>query len=103
MKTIIGAVALSFLALPLPALSKEIQNACLRSDRPAASRELCTCIQDAANMTLSTKDQKMAAGFFSDPQRAQEIRQSDRRAHELFWERYVRFGEAAETFCKSSG
>jgi len=30
---------------------------------------------------------------------AQEIRQSDRRNHEIFWEKYKAFGETADTFC----
>ncbi|MEL7343916.1 MAG: hypothetical protein AAFN59_03535 [Pseudomonadota bacterium] len=101
MRTLSGALVLCLLATPVPVIAKDIQNACLRSDRSAASRALCTCIQDAANMTLSTKDQKTAAGLFADPHRAQEIRQSDRRSDELFWERYRRFGEAAESFCQS--
>lgn len=101
MKTLSGALVLCLLATPVPVIAKDIQNACLRSDRSAANRALCTCIQDAANMTLSTKDQKTAAGFFANPHRAQEVRQSDRRSDELFWERYKRFGEAAESFCRS--
>lgn len=101
MKPLFGAVALCLLATPVPVIAKDIQNACMRSDRPAASRALCSCIQDAANMTLSTKDQRMAADFFADPHQAQVIRQSDRRSHELFWERYKRFGETAEAYCKT--
>lgn len=77
-----------------------IQNACL-SSRGGADRVLCACIQAAANRTLSNRDQRLAASFFEDPHRAQEIRQSDRRAHERFWDRYRAFGETAEAFCES--
>ena len=42
----------------------------------------------------------MAAEFFDDPHRAQEIRQSDRRSHEAFWQRYKNFGQTAEIFCQ---
>ncbi|QMU60012.1 MAG: hypothetical protein GKR98_07420 [Boseongicola sp.] len=86
--------------LSLPAFSAQIEKACLLSDRGAGNRALCGCIQDAANMTLSAKDQRLAATFFSDPHRAQQIRQSGRRTHERFWERYQSFGETAEVFCR---
>jgi hypothetical protein len=83
------------------AQAKQIERACLKSDRNGAGRALCGCIQDVADLTLSTRDQKLAARFFADPQKAQDIRQSDRRSYELFWERYKEFGEAAEEFCRS--
>lgn len=51
-------------------------------------------------MTLTPRDQRLAATFFSNPNRAQEVRQSRRRQHEAFWERYESFGVAAETFCR---
>ena len=76
-----------------------IERACLQSDRPAASRALCGCIQDAADLTLTNSDQKLAAKFFRDPHKAQEIRQSDRRSHEKFWQRYKNFGATAQAFC----
>lgn len=77
-----------------------IEKACLRSDRKAASRSLCGCIQEAANLTLSGSDQRLAAKFFRDPHQAQVIRQSDRSSHEAFWKRYKQFGVTAETFCR---
>ena len=92
---LIGAV-LGFLALP--AHAGMIQNACLTAER-RGDPGLCACIQAAADRTLSKSDQKLAASFFRDPDRAQEIRRSDRRAHEVFWERYRAFGEVAEAFC----
>jgi hypothetical protein len=78
----------------------QIEQACLQSDRGYEQRALCACIQDAANMTLTPRDQRLAATFFSNPNRAQEVRQSRRRQHEAFWERYESFGVAAETFCR---
>lgn len=77
-----------------------VERACLSANRSAASRSLCGCIQDAANMTLNRRDQKLAATFFKDPAKAQEIRQSDRGAHEDFWNRYKLFGSTAEAFCR---
>ena len=77
-----------------------IEEACLKSERARGQRALCGCIQDAADMTLNARDQKLAASFFEDPHRAQEVRQSDSRRNEAFWERYENFGVAAETFCQ---
>ena len=55
-----------------------IERACIKSDRRAASKTLCGCIQKAADVTLSNNDQRLAAKFFSEPHMAQEIRQSDK-------------------------
>lgn len=78
-----------------------IKNACMVSDRSGGNYALCGCIQDAANRTLTPRDQRLAATFFADPHRAQEVRQSSRRSDERFWERYRNFGSAAESFCRS--
>lgn len=83
-----------------PAFPNQIEKACLKSERGRGQAQLCGCIQDAADMTLTAADQKLAATFFADPHRAQEIRQSDRRRHEKFWERYENFGQAAAAFCE---
>ena len=79
-----------------------IERACLKSDRQAASRTLCGCIQQVADATLDRRDQRMAASFFDDPHRAQEVRQSDRRRDEVFWQKYRRFGSTAESYCARS-
>lgn len=50
-------------------------------------------------MTLTGPDQKMAARFFSDPAKAQEVRQSSRSTYRAFWQRYVAFGSTAESVC----
>ncbi len=76
-----------------------IERACIKSDRKAATRSLCGCIQDVADLTLTRSDQKLAATLFRNPHKAQEIRQSDRRSHEKFWKRYKNFGATAEAFC----
>jgi hypothetical protein len=82
-----------------PALAGPIETACLRSERSGGNHAICGCIQQVADMTLTGSDQRLAARFFSDPDRAQEIRQSDRRSHEAFWQRYRNFGETAEVYC----
>ena len=84
-----------------PVSASQIERACMASDRSHGDRALCGCIQDAANLTLSAKDQRLAATFFQDPDRAQEIRMSDRRSNETFWKRYKNFGATAEAFCRS--
>ncbi|RMD94619.1 MAG: hypothetical protein D6811_02425 [Alphaproteobacteria bacterium] len=76
-----------------------IETACLRSGRPAASPALCGCIQQVADIVLTRSDQRLAAKFFTDPDLAQSIRQSDSRAHERFWQKYRSFGETAEAYC----
>jgi len=52
-----------------------------------------------ANSELSRTDQKLAAGFFKDPHKAQVMRQSDRRSHEKFWLRYKDYGQTAASVC----
>lgn len=84
------------------ATASQIERACIKSDRQAASRALCGCIQDVADLTLSTADQKLAATFFKTPQKAQDIRQSNNSRNESFWDRYKEFGAVASQFCASS-
>jgi hypothetical protein len=76
-----------------------IERACLSSDRNGANRSTCGCIQQVANRWLSRSDQRLAAKFFADPHRAQEVRQSDNPRHEEFWQRYRSFGSSARAAC----
>lgn len=92
-----GLVALCVLAAPVSA--GPIERACLASDRNAASRTLCGCIQQAADMTLRSADQRRAAAFFKDPDRAQQVRMSKTDADNAFWERYKNFSATAEGVC----
>ncbi len=71
----------------------------LRSVIEARGRAICGCIQQAANLTLTAKDQRLASSFYGDPQRAQDVRQSGRMVHARFWERYRNYAEMAEIFC----
>jgi hypothetical protein len=98
MKTLM-LVALTAAGLAGSADAGSIQRACVQSDRGGGNRALCGCIQQAADLTLSDRDQSRAAKFFHDPHEAQEVRQSDRSADEAFWLRYKSFGETAEAFC----
>ncbi len=97
MRKLILAAALAALPAPM-ALAGPIERACNASGG-AANPRLCTCIQQAADLTLTGRDQTRAAKFLRDPHQAQEIRQSGRRSDEAFWQRYRAFGETAEAFC----
>ncbi|MBK1635177.1 hypothetical protein [Rhodovulum adriaticum] len=97
MKTILTAAVLAVCATPVAA--GPIERACLGSDRPGATRGLCACIQQAADLTLSQGDQRRAVRFFVEPHEAQVVRQSDRASDAEFWQRYKRFGKTAEAYC----
>lgn len=102
MKKIILAMALIALSLPATveiAGAGTIERACLKSDRKEANRSLCGCIQRVADVTLTSRDQRQASKFFKDPNKAQEVRQSNNRSNENFWKRYKAFGESASMFC----
>jgi hypothetical protein len=97
-------VAATLVALILPlfataAAAGPIEKACINSDRGSASRAMCGCIQQVADMTLRGGDQRRAAKFFSDPDFAQQVRMSTRDADNAFWERYKNFGETAQAYC----
>lgn len=80
--------------------SGPISAACLGAARKGATRARCGCVQGVADITLTGSDQRLGASFFAEPHRAQEIRQSDNRAHEAFWLRWKAFGEAAAQQCR---
>ena len=98
MKTLMTSVVLAIFAANL-AQAGVIERACMSADRKAANRNLCGCIQDVADATLSRSDQRLAAKLFKKPEMAQEIRQSDSATHESFWKRYKEFGASAKTYC----
>jgi len=79
--------------------SGPISRACMASGRKDRSPQLCGCIQAAADFSLSNRDQSLAASFYDDPHKAQEIRQSDRASDERFWRKYREYGETAEALC----
>ncbi|WP_435530793.1 hypothetical protein [Pseudotabrizicola formosa] len=81
------------------ALAGPIERACNSSDRKAASRAVCACVQQVADMTLRGGDQRKAAAFFKDPDRAQKVRMSKSDTDNDFWRRYKAFGQQAEAYC----
>ena len=98
-----AAVALLVpVSLVLPAAiasAGPIERACLSSDRAAANRALCGCIQQAADATLTGSDQRRAAKFFKNPDAAHATWVSQSKSDDAFWERYKSFGTTAEAYC----
>ncbi|MCR9127052.1 MAG: hypothetical protein NXH82_13125 [Rhodobacteraceae bacterium] len=103
MKTTLGTVAFALMLATFdarPALAVGIvERACLLSDRRAASRSLCKCIDTVARQDLTLADRRLMVRFFKNPDLAQRIRQSDRRSHEAFWARYVAYSRRASQVC----
>jgi hypothetical protein len=75
-----------------------IDSACMQAGRSNSSAT-CGCIQQVADMTLSHRDQRRAASFFHDPDRAQVVRMSDSKSDNDFWARYKNFASTAEGYC----
>lgn len=94
-----GLVAAVMMTAAVPVVAGPIESACLRSDRKQANRQVCGCIQQVADMTLRGADQRRAASFFRDPEKAQKVKMSKTASDDAFWDRYQAFGEQAEAFC----
>lgn len=92
-------VALAIPVLTSFAAAGPIESACLRSDRKAANRALCDCIQQVADQTLRSSDQRRAATFFKDPDKAHKVWMSKNNSDDAFWDRYKAFGAQAEAYC----
>ncbi|KRW95953.1 hypothetical protein O4J55_00600 [Paracoccus sp. PXZ] len=92
------AAAAVVLTAPL-ADAGPIDSACVRSERGARNSQACRCIQQVADQTLSRSDQRRAARFFRDADKAQEVRMSKSDADNAFWARYKNFAAAAEAYC----
>lgn len=93
-----AAAALGVL-VSAPAMAGPIEGACNRSDRDAASRSLCGCIQEVADMTLDRADQRRVAKMFNDPEAVHKVKLSDTDRDDAFWKRYRAFGDTAEAMC----
>lgn len=96
---VIAAISVAVAFGPASVSANPIERACVQSDRPGATRALCRCIGDAADMTLSRSDMREGARFFQDPARAQEVQLSDTRRNDAFWSRWRQFGDTAEALC----
>ncbi len=80
--------------------SGPMSRACMASDRKARSDALCGCVQAMANRHLSASEQSRATKFWRDPQRVQDMRQSDNPRNEAFWAKWKAFGADVEQTCK---
>jgi hypothetical protein len=94
-----GLLAATALAVLAGCGGGRLESTCLASGRAAANPAMCGCVQAVADRELSRSDQRLAASFYADPQRAQDIRQSDNPAHRAFWTRYRAFGDQVERRC----
>lgn len=100
MKKFLSAAVTGLVLLgPQVAVAGPIENACLKSGRAQASAALCRCIDSVAQNTLTRSEQRRAASFFSDPDRAQQVRMSKSAQDNEFWGRYRAFGASAEQYC----
>lgn len=95
----VTVATLAFAVMPTASVAGPIESACNRSDRPQANRGLCRCIDAVADMTLTRGEQRQVARFFSDPQRAQDVRMSKSSRDNELWARYRAFGDMAEARC----
>ncbi|WP_170326821.1 hypothetical protein [Ruegeria arenilitoris] len=92
------ATSISAMA-PQAAEAAQIKRACLASDRTAATRDRCSCIQRVANQALTRSDQKTVAKWFKDPHQAQELKMSKTARDDALWDRYRNFGQMAQAIC----
>ncbi len=98
---IIALCATSFTAVaPQSADAAQIKRACMASDREAATRQRCSCIQKVANDALSRSDRKVVAKWFTDPHQAQVLKMSTTARDDALWDRYQAFGKLAQAVCR---
>lgn len=95
-----ACAGLALMMMASVASAGPIESACLKSKRQAANRSLCSCIQQVADVTLKGSDQRLAASFFKDPDRAQKVRMSQSQRDDEFWQRYKNFGQQAAQSCQ---
>lgn len=95
----VAAISVAVLLGPASVSANPIERACVQSDRPGATRELCRCIGGAADMTLLPSDMREGARFFRDPERAVDVQLSDTRRNDAFWSRWQGFAQTAEALC----
>ncbi|MEM9124434.1 MAG: hypothetical protein AAGB28_01580 [Pseudomonadota bacterium] len=96
---LIAFCAASLTAVGPVADAAKIKQACLASDRSAATRARCSCIQRVADQALTRSDQKTVAKWFEDPHQAQELKMSQTARDDALWDRYQAFGQMAQAIC----
>ncbi|MCX8954029.1 MULTISPECIES: hypothetical protein [unclassified Ruegeria] len=96
---IIAFCAASLTAVAQVADAAQIRQACMASDRSAATRDRCSCIQRVADQALTRSDQKTVAKWFKDPHQAQVLKMSKTARDDALWDRYQNFGQMAQAIC----
>lgn len=99
-KLLSGTFLLGALVLAEPAFAGPIDRACRQSARAAATSQICGCLQSLANTTLKRSDHRRVAKFFTKPDKAQKLRQSNRRRDAELWQRYRGYADLAEQVCR---
>jgi hypothetical protein len=79
-----------------------IYSACLDAGRNGATQKRCGCVQWVADRQLTRAQQNRGAGYFSAQHDLQEVRQSDGRNDEEFWEAWSAFGQSAGNICRGT-
>ncbi len=74
------------------------ERACLTSDR-SPGQEVCSCVQQVADQTLSRRDQKLAAQIIGDPDKFREYQKSSNPSRKAFVERYRLWGSTSSEVC----
>jgi hypothetical protein len=77
-----------------------IEQACIASGRAGGNQSLCGCVQKVADITLNGADQRLAAQFFTNPDKAEAVRMQSSASANAFWQRYTTFGQQAEMACR---
>ena len=96
---LIAFCAASLTAVAQVADAAQIRQACMASDRSAATRDRCSCIQRVADQALTRSDQKTVAKWFKDPHQAQVLKMSKSARDDALWDRYQNFGQMAQAIC----
>lgn len=76
-----------------------VRNACMSSKAKSKSVRLCSCIQAAADASLSNSEQKLTAKMIKDPELSQDVKASNSWRNERFWKRYTTFSQLAQKYC----
>jgi hypothetical protein len=95
-------ITAAFVVMASAAVAGPIEGACNKSDRQSANSATCDCIQQVADATLSSGDQRRVAKFFNNPDKAHKVWTSKNGGDDAFWDRYKNFGEAAKAYCSPS-
>lgn len=87
--------------LAAPASAGPIERSCLKSDRPAASRRLCDCVEKMAYKALPRREIGKVAQLMRDPERVDTVKRSSRSSDRALWQSYKKYAGRAEASCRA--